>query len=546
MKRQRDCAQCGASVGRRGREYCCLCWRKVTVAAAKAACPRCGEMRLLDPATGACKVCSRGCASCGHPVRAKDAVLCRSCKQHERRRASQRLCPRCGRPGYLRDDTGWCGPCSHPGPPPRPQPPRTCAGCGQVRRLYALGLCNPCYQRHPGRPAVTAANLIARLQDPPGWLGKFAAHAAACYAPARAVAVITGLGRLLADGGSRHPQALLERSRQPGQRPGTLARVLEDFLTARGLALPSAQAAQLAATRRQRYVDAVPGPLRPAAAAFARALLQARERARRAGTRPRSDDTIERRLSIVRDMAIFLAAERGKHDWATADVHDVEAFLATRPAGRPKHLTALRQFFTWAKTSKLVLTDPTRGLSARQPRGYHGPTAPLEIQQRLFRRWATDGGVHPHEALTGLLTLIHGASNEELRALTIGDTDPGTCSIRLGRRPQPVPLDPATWAAVEHCLTYHGQLHTANPHLLVTRKTRATRAAASDDYPRHVLHPAGVTPRLLRCTRLAELTTSTDPKLVSAAFGIHPQAATHYLADHVDEGRLPETFRTPH
>lgn len=417
MKRQRDCAQCGASVGRRGREYCCLCWRKVTVAAAKAACPR------------------------------------------------------CGRPGYLRDDTGWCGPCSHPGPPPRPQPPRTCAGCGQVRRLYALGLCNPCYQRHPGRPAVTAANLIARLQGPPGWLGESAAHAAACYAPARAVAVITGLGRLLADGGSRHPQALLERSRQPGRRPGNLARVLEDFFTARGLALPSGQAGRLAATRRQRYVDAVPGPLRPAAAAFAGALLQARERARRAGTRPRSDDTIERALSVVRDMAIFLAAERGKHDWATADLHDVEAFLATRPAGRPKHLTALRQFFTWAKTSKLVLTDPTRGLAARQPRGYHGPTAPLELQQRLFRRWATDGGVHPHEALTGLLTLIHGASNEELRALTIGDTDPATCSIRLGRRPQPVPLDPATWAAVEHCLTCHGQLHTANPHLLVTRKT---------------------------------------------------------------------------
>lgn len=539
MKRRRDCAQCGAGVGRLGREYCCLCWRKAAMAAAKAACPRCGKMRILDPVTGACKVCSHACTSCGQPVRAKDAVLCRSCRLQERRRAVQRLCPRCGRPGYLREDSGWCGPCSHPGPQPRPQLPRPCAGCGQVRRLYALGLCNPCYQRHPGRPAITAASLTARLEDPPGWLGEFAAHAAACYAPAIAVAMITGLGRLLADGSSRHPQALLKRSRQPGRRPGTLARVLEDFFTARGLALPSGQAAQLAAARRQRYVDAVPGPLRPAATAFARACLQARERARRAGTRPRSDDTIERRLSIVRDMAIFLAAERGKHDWATADVHDVEAFLATRPAGRPKHLTTLRQFFTWAKTSKLVLTDPARGLPARQPRGYHGPAAALALQRRLFRRWTADGSVHPHEALTGLLTLVHGASSEELRALTTDDIDPAARSVRLGRRPQPTPLDPATWDAVERCLAYHDQLRTANPHLLVTRKTKATRAAASDDYPRHVLHSAGVTPRLLRCTRLAELTTSTDPKLVSAAFGIHPQAATHYLADHIEEGRLP-------
>lgn len=74
----------------------------------------------------------------------------------------------------------------------------------------------------------------------------------------------------------------------------------------------------------------------------------------------------------------------------------------------------------------------------------------------------------------------------------------------------------------------------------VTWKTKATRAAASQDYIGDVLRPAGVQPRLLRCTRLAELTTSTDPKLVSAALGIHPQAATHYLADHVDAGRSLE------
>jgi site-specific recombinase XerD len=402
-------------------------------------------------------------------------------------------------------------------------------------------LCTRCYQRHPGRPAVTAANLIARLEDPPGWLGEFAAHAAACYVPARAVAVITGLGRLLADGGSRHPQALLERSRQPGitGSAGTLARVLDDFLTARGLALPLDQAAQLAAGRRQRLTGAVPGPLRPGAAGFCRFLLTARERARRAGTRPRADDTIERRLSVVRDMAMFLAGH-GKRDWATTSVHDIEAFLAAQPGSRRSRLTALRHFFTWAKASRLVLTDPTRGLTARQPRGYRGPTISLDLQRQLFRRWTTTASdVHPHEALTGLLTLVHGASSEELRGLAIGDVDPAARRVRLGRRPQPVPLDPASWAAVERCLRYHRELRTANPHMLVTRKTKATRIPASEDYARNLLRPAGVTPRLLRCTRLASLTVSTDPKLVSAAFGIHPQAAARYLADYVDAARMP-------
>jgi len=541
VKRQRDCVLCGAGVGRRGREYCCVCWRKITAAAAKAACPRCGKLSILQPGTGACTVCSRACASCGLPVRRKDAVLCQSCTQRERRRAAQRPCPRCGRPGYLRDDTGWCGPCSHPGPPPGPA--RACAGCGEVRRHQALGLCTRCYQRRPGRAAVTAAGLIARLEDPPAWLGEFAAHVAASYSPGWAAALITSLGRLLADGGSRHPQSLPERARQAGTSPPAraLARVLGDFFAAHGLALPQDQAPQLAAARRQRLVDAVPEPLRPAAAGFCRYLLSARERARRAGTRPRCDDTIERHLSIVRDMAVFLAAERGKDDWATAGAHDVEAFLAARPAGRPRHLTALRQFFTWARTSRLVLTDPARELPARQPRGYHGPTASLHLQRELFRRWTTSGDVHPHEALAGLLTLVHGASNQELRGLTVDDIDRVTRGARLGRRPQPVPLDPATWAAVERCLSYHRELRTSNPHLLVTRKTKATQLPASEDYGRNVLRPAGVTPRLLRCTRLAEMTNGTDPKLVSAAFGIHPQAATHYLADHVDDGRLHGT-----
>lgn len=213
MKRQRDCARCGAGVGRRGREYCCNCWRKIAAAAAKAACPKRGKLSILQPGTSACKACSRACASCGHPVRRLDAVLCQSCRQQERRRAAQRPCPRCGRPGYLREDTGWCGPCSHPGPPP--QPPRPCTGCGQVRRHQALGLCTRCYQRRPDRAAVTAANLIARLEDPPAWLGEFAAHAAASYSPGWAVALITSLGRLLAGEGSRYPRLCLSAPAKP-------------------------------------------------------------------------------------------------------------------------------------------------------------------------------------------------------------------------------------------------------------------------------------------------------------------------------------------
>ena len=54
----------------------------------------------------------------------------------------------------------------------------------------------------------------------------------------------------------------------------------------------------------------------------------------------------------------------------------------------------------------------------------------------------------------------------------------------------------------------------------------------------HVVDPCAVPPRMLRCTRLADLVNTMDLKLV-AAFGMNPEGVMIYLADHVDDGRLP-------
>lgn len=538
MKRQRDCAGCGAAVGVIGRDYCCRCRRRQHEEAARQVCPGCGLARVLLAGTGQCKTCSRVCADCGGPVRLRDRDCCTRCHHRRERKRAQRACPRCGKPGYLREQTGWCGSCSRPGPPK--DPPRVCAACGELRRHCGNGLCGRCWQRSPQRPFDAAVGLAARLEDPPAWLTDLAGFAAAGFTPARAAGLIGQLGRLVQDGGPRHPQALLEQARLlgRGRSPGTLARTLEAFFVTRGLAVPTDQAERLAAGRRQRRINAVPGPLRPAVAAFAAACLAAQERARRAGTLPRSDSTIEHRLSAVRDLAVFLEAERGKRDWATADVHDIEAFLASRPANRKSRLAALRQFFSWARTSKLILADPTRGLTAREPRGFRGPTASLALQRQLFRRWTAGHTAHPHECLTGLLALLHGATCAELRGLAISDIDAAAQSVRFGRRPTSTPLDPASWTALQRCLDHRARLGTANPHVLVTKQTKSTRQPASAYYLSHILDPAGVRPRLLRATRLAELVTTMDAKLVSAAFGMRPEGVLIYLADHVDQDRL--------
>jgi integrase len=536
-KKQRDCAGCGAPVGIIGREHCCRCERDIREAAARAECPGCGKQRVLQEETGRCILCSRCCRECGHPVRRQEDTLCRDCRRKARQSAAQRPCPRCGRPGYPREATGWCGPCSRPRQ--QKDPPRECTQCGQVKRHAGLGMCSACFQRRPDRAFVAGAGLAARLASPPDWLDGFIAHLAGAYSPARACQLITALGLLLdEDGQPAHPQALIERARWPGRSMGPLARSLETFFTEHGLALATDHAEQLAAGRRQRRVGAVPGPLRPAADGFASFMLASRERARRAGTRPRSDHTVEAALATMRDLALFLADERGKRDWALADVHDIEAFLATLPRGRKRRLTVLRQFFRFARSRKVILTDPTRGLAAREPRGFTGQTLLLDKQRELFRRWTMCRDVHPHEALLGILALLHGASSDEVRHLRVSDVDQTARTAEIGSRPLPVPLDPASWQVLQRCLGHRETQRTANPHVIVTKGTKAGRSPASTAYMSHLLDGCGVPPRELRCTRLADLVNTIDPKLVAAAFGMKPESVMFYLADHVDEGRL--------
>jgi site-specific recombinase XerD len=283
-------------------------------------------------------------------------------------------------------------------------------------------------------------------------------------------------------------------------------------------------------------------------AVFDASRMRAQDRARRAGTRPRSNHTLETALSILRDLACFLTEYRGKDDWALVDVHDVEAFLATLPKARKRRLVVLRQFFRFARFKHIVLIDPTRTLMVKERNGFRGRTLTLDQQRELFRRWTTSEHVHPHEALLGMLALLHGASSAEVRMLQVTDLNPAAQTVRLDKRPHPVPLDPASCTVLQRCLAHRVAWPTANPHVMVmvTKGTKAGRSPASTAYLSHVLDDCGYPPRMIRSTRLVDLVNTLDRKLVAAAFGMDPQATLVYLADHVDPGRethLPRDHR---
>lgn len=400
-------------------------------------------------------------------------------------------------------------------------------------------LCDRCWQKHPDRARNQAANLADALDDPPWWLGDFAEFAAERHCMGRACVMITGVGRLLGDGQPPHPQALLERSRRPGRSAGALARTLEDFFVAHDLAFGLDQSARLAAGRRQRRVDGAPEPLRPAVRLFCEHLVRSRERARRAGTHQQSDSTIDSALASIRDLARFLVAERAKTDWATVQPDDVEAFLNSQPRNRRRRLSDARRFFRWARRNKLVLTDPTSAITLTPRPGFTGRTLTIPEQRRLFRRWTSGlSDVHPHEALAGLLAMLHALTNAELRALRVDDIDLAARAMRVGGRPHRVPLDPASMTAIEASLAHRSRLGTHNPHLIVTKVTKPRTTPASSAYLTHVLDPAAVRTKTLRATRLVDLLISLDPKLVAEALGMNADGLLAYLADGVDPDRL--------
>lgn len=409
-----------------------------------------------------------------------------------------------------------------------------------MARKKGDGVCHRCWTNSPTRAITQAHNLMTALDGAPDWLGRFAEFASERHCIARACLMVSAVGRLVVDGESTHPQAILERSRRPGRSAGALARTLEEFLVGERLAFGLDQDARLALGRRRRRVEATPEPLRAAVAAFADHLVRSRERASRAGTRPRADNTIEQTLGLVRDLGLFVVAERAKSDWAVVEVADVEAFLAERPANRRRRLQSARQFLRWARKHKLILVDPTRDLPGISRQGFRGQVLSLGEQRRLFRRWTQDPDVHPHEALVGILALLHAASNVELRRLLVADIDQQRQTLRLDGRARPVPLDPVSAGVVQRCLNQRSTLGTQNPHLIVTTQTKTRTTPASTAYLCHVLDPAGVSPKRLRSTRIVDLVTVLDPKVVSEALGMKAEGLVDYLADHVDAGRLPD------
>lgn len=128
--------------------------------------------------------------------------------------------------------------------------------------------------------------------------------------------------------------------------------------------------------------------------------------------------------------------------------------------------------------------------------------------QALYRRWSTNLDTHPHEAFIGLAALLHAATTTELRLLTSSDIDTVRRAVQFPGRAVAIPLDPATWTALQRCQEHRGQLRSNNPHLLVTRLTRTTRGPAGAAHILDSLAPSACGPA--SCAPPASLPSRTS------------------------------------
>jgi hypothetical protein len=353
----------------------------------------------------------------------------------------------------------------------------TCTRCGAQTRTVPgrLRLCPDCHDREPQRLWLWLDNRASvRNGQLPTW---FFTAATEWVAMSHAKPVIRHLLRIerMILTGVCHPDDLITALHaEPGSR--RTAAVLDEFFTRHGTHADNTDAAVHA--WRQGRLDRLPARLRPAGGQFVDYLVVQQHRAGLYGGASLSDKTIAHRINVLLQLADHLDA-RSIDDWAAVTAADLESFLISNTAQR---IPALRAFFVFTRRRKITLINPAAHLRRSQRTGYAGPLIEPARQRQLLDRWRRED-TDPRERVVGLLCLLHAASNNDVRMLTIDDIDLDHAAARLRNRRHPVPLDPLTIDAIRACLEQRPTTATDNRYLLVTHHSRQHNRPCSIDFP---------------------------------------------------------------
>ncbi len=469
------------------------------------------------------------CLDCGRWVVFYGRQRCQRCNQRARRNTPPAPCPRCGTVGMVWPEVNCCGRCSFlEWRRTSVDRTRECVACGEVKWISCRGMCSACRQRDPEWPYRYAANLETRLGAlAPKWLDAYVVHLAERFVPSVTMDHLRKLRAAIETTGTSTPSRVAA-----GLPAGRYRLVFGEYCMAAGIGFVADPAPEQAALRRRARIEACPPSWRAAVEGFSTAMVARQDRARRLGTRADADRTIEARLSVLRNFALFLDQNRRAVTGPElVTIAEIEAFLAQPDLGfRPSTALAyLRQFFGWARRRSLVLVDPTVGLWRDAKPVFAGEVLSTERQRELFQRWSDPPAeAHPYEPLIGLLALLHAVPRADLVALRVDGIADTT--IELASRPEPLALDPVTADALARARRHQAGTGTRNPHLLVNQHNRGTSRPVGRNWPSTLVAQAtGHNLRQLRATRLSALVGDLDPITISAAVGIDAKALIYYL-----------------
>ena len=241
--------------------------------------------------------------------------------------------------------------------------------------------------------------------------------------------------------------------------------------------------------------------------------------------RPRSRRTIVRDVRAIRG---FLADAGRRHSTLRqVSRDDITTWLASRPGHtRAQDASTLRSLFGILKAERLIFANPGRGVRVSR----RNPSVPAPLPARLVTEAAAAARNDPALWVAVALAGVHALLPGQIRHLRLDQVDlPGR---RLDPGGLDRPLDEVTATAITSYLGFRNQRwpSTANPYLLITRKTAHTGEPASRFWMSRLFRRLPVTAAQLRDDRIVEeaLAGRADPLHLAAVFGFGPRTGLRY------------------
>lgn len=226
--------------------------------------------------------------------------------------------------------------------------------------------------------------------------------------------------------------------------------------------------------------------------------------------------------------------EAGHHSFAEIGPEQVRQTIDQLPTTTKRHHAeiGLRSLFKILKGRKLVFINPMKNIDPT-PIGHN---IPLPLDPALVRTELDSP--NPAVALSVALVAFHALTSRQLRALKLTDIVDGR--LRLGDRD--IPLAAPVRTRLAAWLDYRNATWpaTANPHLLISRRTAPRLVPVGHSFP--WIHST-LRPSALRQDRILHEIHATggDVRRINDLFGLSIEGGTRYLGTVEHPGLRTET-----